>query len=632
MSVLSRVHEPSDLRGLSREELLVLCRDIREFTVEAVQKTGGHISSSLGTVELTVALHSVFQSPRDKLVWDTGHQAYIHKMLTGRRERFDTLRQFGGMSGFLARTESEHDVFGAGHAGTSISAAHGMAIARDLLKEDFHVVAIIGDGALTAGLAFEGLNNIGHDRRRVIVVLNDNGMSIAPNVGAVSRMLEAVRTAPPYREAKHVVRKALDRLPGSYLVEEARRRIFNSMKALLIPNLLFEQFGFTYFGPVDGHDLFAVQSVLEKARDFRDGPILVHLHTQKGHGYGPAEDDNVKWHGVSAAGAAKPSAPQYTAVFADSVREILKLDDHVVAITAAMPGGTGLQPLFNEFPGRLIDVGIAEQHAVTMAGGLATQGIVPIVAIYSTFLQRAYDEVLHDIAVQDLSIVLAMDRAGIVGDDGRTHQGLYDIAYLRPMPGMTLMAPRDERALRQMLYTAYRHAAAQRGSVGVRFPRGTGVGAPLDEPLAEIPIGVSETLRDGDDLVIVAYGHPANAALKAAELLAADGLAATVIDARFAKPLDADRFLSLAARIPRFVTVEEHVIAGGFGSAVGELFHERGARVDIEMLGIPDEHVDHGAQSLWRQHYGLDAEGIARSIRARWPQLVRVGDAKESAG
>jgi 1-deoxy-D-xylulose-5-phosphate synthase len=632
MSVLSRVQGPSDLRGLSKDELLTLCREIREFTVEAVQKTGGHISSSLGTVELTVALHSVFQSPRDKLVWDTGHQAYIHKMLTGRRERFDTLRQFGGMSGFLARTESEHDVFGAGHAGTSISAAHGMAIARDLLKEDFHVVAVIGDGALTAGLAFEGLNNIGHDRRRVIVVLNDNGMSIAPNVGAVSRMLEAVRTAPPYREAKHVVRKALDRLPGSYLVEEARRRIFNSMKALLIPNLLFEQFGFTYFGPVDGHDLFAVQSVLEKARDFRDGPILVHLHTQKGHGYGPAEVDNVKWHGVSATGAAKPSAPQYTAVFADTVREILKLDERTVAITAAMPGGTGLQPLFSEFPGRLIDVGIAEQHAVTMAGGLATQGIVPIVAIYSTFLQRAYDEVLHDIAVQDLSIVLAMDRAGIVGDDGRTHQGLYDIAYLRPMPGMTLMAPRDERGLRQMLYTAYRHASAQRGSIALRFPRGTGVGARLDEPLAEIPIGVSETLRDGDDLVIVAYGHPVNAALMAAELLAADGLSATVIDARFAKPLDADRFLSLAARIPRFVTVEEHVIAGGFGSAVGELFHERGARVDIEMLGIPDEHVDHGAQSLWRHHYGLDAEGIARSIRARWPQLIRVSGTKESAG
>jgi 1-deoxy-D-xylulose-5-phosphate synthase len=630
MRVLPRVDSPSDLRALSKEELLELCAELREFTVEAVQKTGGHISSSLGTVELTVALHRVFESPRDKLVWDTGHQAYIHKILTGRKDRFDTLRQFGGMSGFLARSESEHDIFGAGHAGTSISAAHGMAVARDLKKQDFHVVAIIGDGALTAGLAFEGLNNIGHDRRRVIVVLNDNGMSIAPNVGAVSRMLEAVRTAPPYREAKHVVRKVLDHMPGSDLAEEARRRIFTSMKALLIPNMLFEQFGFTYFGPIDGHDLFAVQGILEKARDFRDGPILVHLHTQKGHGYGPAEDDNVKWHGVSATGAAKPSAPQYTTVFADTVREILQRDPNSVAITAAMPGGTGLQPLFKEFPTRLIDVGICEQHAVTMAGGLATCGVTPIVAIYSTFLQRAYDEVLHDIAVQELSIVLALDRAGIVGDDGRTHQGLYDVAYLRPMPGMTLMAPRDERMLRHMLWTAHQHAAAGRGSIAVRFPRGAGFGVPLDEPLEEIPIGTSETLREGRDVVIVAYGHPVNAALAAAELLARDGISATVVDARFAKPLDADRLLELAGRIPRLVTVEEHVIAGGFGSAVSELLQERGRQAEVEIIGIPDEHVDHGAQNLWRHHYGLDADGIARAVRARWPSLL--AKATEAAG
>lgn len=631
MTVLERVRGPRDLRELSKEELLRLCAELREFTVEAVQKTGGHISSSLGTVELTVALHRVFDSPNDKLVWDTGHQAYIHKMLTGRRERFDTLRQFGGMSGFLVRSESAHDQFGAGHAGTSISAAHGMAIARDLKGESYHVIAIIGDGALTAGLAFEGLNNVGHDRRRVIVVLNDNGMSIAPNVGAVSRMLEAMRTAQPYRGAKHAVRQVLDHLPGAELAEEARRRIFTSMKALLIPNLLFEQLGFTYFGPVDGHDLFAVQSVLEKARDFRDGPILVHVHTQKGHGYGPAEDDNVKWHGVSATGAAKATAPQYTAVFADTVREILSHDPNTVAITAAMPGGTGLQPLFKEFPSRLIDVGICEQHAVTMAGGLATQGIVPIVAIYSTFLQRAYDQVLHDIAVQDLSIVLAMDRAGIVGDDGRTHQGLYDIAYLRSMPGMTLMAPRDERTLRHMLWTAYLHARHGRGSVGLRFPRGAGVGTRLDEPLEEIPLGVSETLRDGGDIAILAYGHPVNAALGAADLLAKAGIEATVVDARFAKPLDAERFLALAARIPRLVTVEEGVLAGGFGSAVGELMNERGARIELEMIGVPDEHVDHGAQSLWRHHYGLDAEGIARAVRSRWPQLARAVRT-ESAG
>jgi 1-deoxy-D-xylulose-5-phosphate synthase len=632
MTILERVSQPRDLRALQRDELLQLCREIREYTVESVQKTGGHISSSLGTVELTVALLRVFESPRDKIIWDTGHQAYVHKMLTGRRERFDTLRQYGGISGFLARSESEHDHFGAGHAGTSISAAHGMALARDLKKEDFNVIAVIGDGALTAGMAFEGLNNVGHDHRRVIVVLNDNGMSIAPNVGAVSRMLEAVRTATPYRGAKQIVRQVLDHMPAGDLAEEARRRIFNSLKALLIPNLLFEQMGFTYFGPVDGHDLFAVESVLEKARDFRDGPVFVHLQTQKGHGYGPAEDDNVKWHGVSATGAAKSTAPQYTSVFADTVREILRTDEHAVAITAAMPGGTGLLPLFKEFPDRVIDVGICEQHAVTMAAGLATQGIVPIVAIYSTFLQRGFDQVVHDVAVQDLSVVFAIDRAGIVGDDGRTHQGLYDIAYLRPLPGFTLMAPKDEAELRDMLWTAFRHASAARGSVAVRFPRGTGFGVSMDRLPREIPIGLSETLREGGDIAIVAYGHPVNAALEAAEALTREGLEATVVNARFAKPLDAERLLALAARTPRFLTVEEHVVAGGFGSAVAELFSERGVRVDLEMLGIPDEHVDHGAQKLWRKHYGLDADGIAAAVRRRWPQLVRAREQEKTAG
>jgi len=632
VSVLERIQQPRDLRVLHADELLQLCQEIRDFTVENVQKTGGHISSSLGTVELTVALHRVFDSPRDKLVWDTGHQAYVHKMLTGRRENFSTLRQYGGISGFLVRTESEHDQFGAGHAGTSISAAQGMAVARDLKGEDHHVVAVIGDGALTAGMAFEGLNNIGHMRTRVIVVLNDNGMSIAPNVGAVSRMLEALRTAEPYRSAKHVARQVLEHMPGGDLAEEARRRIFNSLKALLIPNLLFEQLGFTYFGPVDGHDLFALEGLLERARDFRDGPIFVHVHSQKGHGYGPAEEDNVKWHGVSATGSAKPNAPQYTTVFADTVREILTADQRAVAITAAMPGGTGLLPLFKEFPERLFDVGICEQHAVTFAAGLATQGIVPIVAIYSTFLQRGFDQVVHDVAVQDLPVVFAMDRGGIVGDDGRTHQGLYDIAYLRILPGMTLMAPKDEGEMRQMLWTAYRHAAAGGGPVGIRFPRGIGEGVALDTPLAEMPIGVSETLREGSDLVILAYGHPVRAALEAADVLAREGVDATVVNARFAKPLDAERILTLAARIPRFVTVEEHVVAGGFGSAVGELLAERGVRVDLEMLGVPDEHVDHGAQSLWRRHYGLDRDGIVAAIGRRWPRLVPLPQPEESAG
>jgi len=631
VSVLERIGSPADLRDLSREELLTLCEEIRAFTVEAVQRTGGHISSSLGATELTVALHRVFDSPTDKLVWDTGHQGYVHKILTGRRDRFDDLRQFGGISGFLARDESEHDQFGAGHAGTSVSAGQGMAVARDLKGEHHHVVAIIGDGALTAGMAWEALNAIGHAKTRMVVVLNDNGMSISPNVGAVSRMLETVRVAAPYREMKHIARQVIDHMPASDLAEEARRRLFTSLKALFMPNILFEQFGFTYFGPVNGHDLFAVEGVLTKARDFPEGPVFVHVHTEKGHGYAPAEEDNQKWHGVSATGAAAPAGPQYTKVFADAVRETMKADERVVAITAAMPSGTGLAPLFKEFPSRVFDVGICEQHAVTFAAGLATQGIIPIAAIYSTFLQRGYDQVVHDVAVQGLPVVFALDRAGIVGDDGRTHQGLFDIAYLRPLPGIVLMAPKDEAELRQMVWTAARYAAAGHGPIALRYPRGNGIGVPLDAPLQELPIGISETLRDGADVVIAAYGTMAPPALAAAEALAREGVEATVVNARFAKPLDAERYLALAARIPRFLTVEEHAVSGGFGSAIGELFAEHGARVELEILGVPDEWVDHGAQKIWRRRFGLDAEGIAAAVRRRWPQLAGATAAQESA-
>ena len=632
MSLLERIESPADLRALDRAQLAQLCREIREYTVDAVQKTGGHISSSLGATELTVALHRVFTSPRDKLVWDTGHQGYVHKLLTGRRERFGTLRQFGGISGFLVRTESEHDQFGAGHAGTSLSAAQGMAVARDLKSGREHVVAVIGDGALTAGMAWEAINDIGARRTRIIVVLNDNGMSIAPNVGAVSRMLETVRTASPYRELKHVARSVLEHMPAGDLAEEARRRLFNSLKAIFIPNILFEQFGFTYFGPANGHDLDELEGVLKKARDFNDGPVFVHVHTQKGHGYGPAEDDNQKWHGVSATGAAPAVAPQYTKVFAESVAETMRRESDVVAITAAMPAGTGLTPLFKEFPTRVFDVGICEQHAVTFAAGLATQGIVPIVAIYSTFLQRGYDQVVHDVAIQDLPVVFAMDRGGIVGDDGRTHQGLFDIAYLRPLPGIVLMAPKDEAELRQMVWTATQYARNGGGPIAFRYPRGTGTGVALDAPLVELPIGISETLREGADVAILSYGTITGSALAAADLLAAAGIETTVVNARFAKPLDAERYLALAARIGRVLTVEEHVVSGGFGSAVGELFAERGARVELEILGVPDEWVDHGAQKIWRKHFGLDAEGIAAAVRRRWPQLARDVAQRESAG
>jgi 1-deoxy-D-xylulose-5-phosphate synthase len=650
MSVLERITSPSDLRGLSRDDLDTLCAEIRTFLVDAVQRTGGHISSSLGATELTVAVHRVFDSPRDKIVWDTGHQAYVHKILTGRRDRFDGLRQLGGISGFLVRTESEHDMFGAGHAGTSISAAHGMAVARDLRKEDHHVVAVIGDGALTAGIAFEGLNNVGYLRTRVIVVLNDNGMSISPNVGALSRMLdetrfelhrpqvtavsrlvEALRTARPYRELRHLTESVLDHMPAGDLAEEAARRILTSLKAILIPNVLFEELGFTYLGPVDGHDLGAIEHVLQRARDLANGPVLVHVRTQKGHGYAPAEEDNQKWHGVSAKGSGPPAAPTYTKVFADSVREVMRVDERVVAITAAMPSGTGLEPLFRELPGRVFDVGICEQHAVTFAAGLATQGIVPIVAIYSTFLQRGFDQVVHDVAIQGLPVVFAMDRAGIVGDDGRTHQGMFDIAYLRPLPGLVLMAPKDEAELRDMVWTAARHALAGRGPIALRYPRGAGTGASLERLPRELEIGISETLREGGDVAILAYGTLAGAALEAADLLAADGVRATVVNARFAKPLDAERFLAIAARTGRIVTVEEHAVAGGFGSAVAELLADRGARAELEILGVPDEWIDHGAQKAWRQRFGLDAGGIAAAVRRRWPRLLREGETTQTA-
>jgi 1-deoxy-D-xylulose-5-phosphate synthase len=644
MTLLDRIREPRDLRGLSREDLQRLCAEIREWTVEAVQRTGGHISSSLGATELTVALHRVFESPRDKLVWDTGHQAYVHKILTGRRERFETLRQLDGLSGFLVRSESEHDTFGAGHAGTSISAAHGMATARDLTGGDHHVVAIIGDGALTAGMAFEGLNNIGHAKTRVIVVLNDNGMSISPNVGALSRvfdalrtseelhrpqvpavtrLVEAVRTARPYRELRHVAETVLEHMPAGDLAEEALRRILTSVKAIVMPNVLFEELGFTYLGPVNGHDLGELEQTLARARDLRSGPVLVHVHTQKGHGYAPAEDDNEKWHGVSARGSAPAAAPTYTKVFADAVREAMRLEPRAVAVTAAMPSGTGLAPLFSEFPGRVFDVGICEQHAVTFGAGLATQGVIPILAIYSTFLQRGYDQIVHDVAIQELPVVFAMDRAGIVGDDGRTHQGLFDIAYLRVLPGMVCMAPRDEGELRHMVWTAVRHSAAGRGPIALRYPRGSGVGAALDEPLRELPIGVAETLREGSDVALLGYGTMVPAALAAADLLAADGIEASVVNARFAKPLDADRILALAALTGRILTIEEHVVSGGFGSAVAELLAERGARAELEVLGVPDEWVDHGAQKLWRKRFGLDADGIAAAVRRRWPMLAR---------
>src|SRR3954452_16147830 len=564
--LLDQIESPADLRPLTPQQLQQVAAEIRAELLATVPRTGGHLASNLGTVELTIALHRVFDSPTDKLVWDVGHQAYPHKLLTGRAGRFGTLRQQHGLAGFLARDESPHDQFGAGHAGTSISAAVGMAIARDLRGERHHVVAIIGDGGLTAGMALEALNHVGHSGTRLIVILNDNQMSIAPNVGAMARMFNRLR--PGLHRAKEEAEQVVERLPLGRQAWEVGKRVKRGVTSAVLPSMLWEALGFNYVGPVDGHDEAEMERVLRWVRDDVDGPTLIHLLTVKGKGYEPAEPDPVKLHGLSPPSTGGPSAPAYTQVFGQALGRIMRDEPRVVAITAAMPDGTGLTPLFRELPARTFDVGICEQHAVTFAAGLATQGQVPVVAIYSTFLQRAYDQVVHDVCVQNLSVVFALDRAGIVGDDGKTHQGMFDLAYLRTLPNIVLMAPRDENELQHLLYTAVQHAAAGRGPIALRYPRGAGVGVPLDTELHDVPIGRAELLHDGHDLAILALGNCVAAALEARELLAARGISCAVVDARFVKPLDEALILELASRVSGLVTVEEHALAGGFGAAV----------------------------------------------------------------
>ncbi len=615
--LLDCIADPSDVRRLEPEQLKQLAAEIRAELLTTVPRTGGHLASNLGTVELTIALHRVFDSPTDKLVWDVGHQAYPHKLLTGRAGRFGTLRQQHGLAGFLSRDESPHDQFGAGHAGTSISAALGMAVARDLRGDTYHVVAIIGDGGLTAGMALEALNHVGHSGTRLIVILNDNQMSIAPNVGAMARMFNRLR--PSLHRAKEEAEQVVERLPLGRQAWEVGKRVKRGVKGAVLPSMLWEALGFNYVGPVDGHDEGEVERVLRWVRDDVDGPTLIHVFTVKGKGYEPAEADPVKLHGISPPSSGGPTAPTYTQVFGQTLGRLMRDDPRIVAITAAMPDGTGLTPLFRELPDRTFDVGICEQHAVTFAAGLATQGQVPVAAIYSTFLQRAYDQVVHDVCVQNLPVVFALDRAGIVGDDGKTHQGLFDLAYLRVLPNVVVMAPRDENELQHLLYTAVRHAAAGRGPIAVRYPRGAGVGVPLDADLHEVPIGRAELLRDGQDLAILALGTTVGPALEAGELLAARGLSCAVVDARFVKPLDEGLILDLASRVRGFVTVEEHVLAGGFGSAVLELLAAHGYRLPVERIGVPDEFVEHGKQNVLRAHFQMDAEGIAARALAAFP-------------
>ncbi len=610
--ILNRIDDPRQLAPLSLAELKQLAEEIRRFLLETVPITGGHLSSNLGAVELTIALHRVFESPRDKIIWDVGHQGYVHKLLTGRRDKFITQRQYGGISGFLVREESPHDAFGAGHAGTSISAALGMAVARDLKKESHHVIAVIGDGSLTSGMALEAMNHAGHLGTRLIVVLNDNEMSIAHNVGAISRALNRLRIDPRYHRAKEEVDHVLQRLPGGAGATDTGRKVLHGLKALVLPNLLWEELGFTFVGPIDGHSLAELEEAFELAKAYNK-PAVIHIKTQKGHGYGPAEEDATQWHGVAPNGTGKRTAPSYTGVFGKTLAREMRSNPKVVAVTAAMPDGTGLAMAAQEFPSRVFDVGIAEQHAVTFAAGLAAHGLAPVTAIYSTFLQRSYDQVIHDVCIQKLPVFFGIDRAGIVGDDGKTHQGLFDLSFLRVVPELVVAAPRDENELQQLMHTGIQYVSEGQGPFALRYPRGAGVGVPMEEDLRVLPIGKGELLREGRDLAILAIGNTVSSALEAADRLAGQGVSCAVVDARFLKPLDEGLILEAAQRCGRVMTVEENVAAGGFGSAVLEMLAAHGmAGVPVELLAVPDEFVEHGNPTALRAKYGLDAQGIVR--------------------
>ncbi len=630
--ILDSIDSPVQLRALTVPQMEQLAEELRREVIEKVSVKGGHLAPNLGVVELTMALHYVFDTPRDLLVWDIGHQAYIHKLLTGRSDRFHTIRQFGGLSGYLRREESPYDVFGASHASTSISAALGLATARDLKGEDFKVVAIIGDGALTGGMALEAINNAGSLKKNLIIVLNDNEKSISDNVGAIHHYLSKARhlqTLKSYQHLREMAKGSIEKLPVvGDKAREAAGRAESSFKHFVLPSksgTIFEELGIKFFGPFDGHDLPLMIDVFENLKQL-EGPIMVQVVTKKGKGWDHAEADATKWHGPGAfdftTGTIKKNAgdpPTYTEVFANTLVDLAEKDTSIVGITAAMAEGTGLKKMHQRFPERYFDVGIAEQHAVTFAAGLAVGGMRPVAAIYSTFLQRAFDQVIHDVCMQDLHVVFAMDRAGIVGEDGPTQHGVFDIAFMRIVPNMKVMAPKDENELRHMLYTAI----YMDGPVSLRYPRGKGVGVPLDPELHKLEIGKAELLRpatlemaEQQDCAILAYGSTVAQAELAAKELADEGISVAVVNARWAKPLDEEMILRLAKGTRRLVTIEDHVIAGGFGGAVLELLESRGIRnVDVRLIGCPDKPIEHGAPSILKELYGISSSHIKDVIR-----------------
>ncbi|MBI4188763.1 MAG: 1-deoxy-D-xylulose-5-phosphate synthase [Chloroflexi bacterium] len=619
---LDRVDSPADLKLLTEAELKQLASEIREELVAVISTNGGHLASNLGVVELTLALHRVFDSPRDKIIWDVGHQAYTHKLLTGRRRQFASLRQYEGLSGFTSRSESEHDPFGAGHASTSISAALGMAIARDLSGDDYHVVAVIGDGAITGGMALEALNQAGHLGSRLTVVLNDNGMSISPTVGALARLLSKVRFDYRFHFAREKSRRLLSILPLGKKLWQAGLQVESGVKGLVMPTMLWEELGFTYLGPVDGHNIREVEAALTRARDYPLKPTLIHAITIKGKGYQPAEGDAIYFHGVAPKSNNHRTMPTYSEVFSQTVLGLARANPKLVVITPAMPEGNCLTDVAAEFPKRVFDVGICEQHAVTFAAGLATQGYLPIVAIYSTFLQRAFDQIIHDVCLQDLPLVFAIDRSGIVGDDGKTHQGTFDLSYLTLVPNLIVSAPKDENELQHLLYTAVKTGHP----MAIRYPRGSGVGVKLDTDLHSIPIGKGEVVRQGEDVAILAIGTMVSPALEAAQELSANGIDTTVVNARFAKPLDAELILDMVARIRHVVTVEENTLNGGFGSSVADLLQKSGiSNVSVKSIGLPDEFIEQGEPAILRAKYGLDAKGIAREVMVLLSSDVKNG-------